>query len=149
MSRLRPNGFSLIEILIVLAVVGIIGGIGSFNYNQIRQAQAARAGITSVSMVMAKAATMASSRGVPLSLVRNGNTLEVRTQDSTPLVLMKESLPADIASQLPSTNPWVSFTSVGRVNLASLANNPFSIVSRGKTYALTVSLIGEVKVVAP
>lgn len=142
---LYQAGFSLVEMLIILAVMGIIGGISVFSYRQVQMGQEARAAITSIRLILAHGATAASSRGLTLNLVKSGNNLQVQTTDSTPIVVTKETLPSAIAAQLPATNPILSFSSVGRVLFPPGFANPITVTSRGRTYTLTVSLIGEVK----
>lgn len=143
----RPSnaGFSLIEMLIIMAILGIVGGISVFGYRQVQSGQEAKSGIASIRLIMAHGATAASSRGVVLDLVKSGDTLQVQTQDATPVVVTKEKLPSSIAFQLPSTNPILQFNQVGRLVFPAGFNNPITLSSRGRTYALTVSLIGEVK----
>ncbi len=131
--------------LIILGVVGIIFGISVFAYRQVQLGQEARAAISSIRLIMAHGATAASSRGLTLNLIKNGNSLQVQTSDATPVVITKEILPALIASQMPSASPILSFNSVGRVVFPAGFTNPITLSSRGQTYKLTVSLIGEVK----
>lgn len=144
-TPLSRAGFSLVEMLIVLAVMGIIGGISIFSYRQVQMGQEARAGVSSLRLIMAHGATAASSRGLTLDLVKSGNSLQVQTTDANPIVVTKEILPSAIATQLPSTDPILSFSSVGRVVFPAGFTNPIVVTSRGRTYTLTVSLIGEVK----
>jgi Tfp pilus assembly protein FimT len=134
--------------LIVLVVMGIVGGIAAGGVTQMRANQEARSGITSIRQIVSQGATAASSRGIPLELRRNGQRLEVRTQQAPITVLYSAELPKALADQFPATAAWLSFNAVGRVSYpSSFWTNPKTLTSGGKNYQLSISLIGEVKVV--
>ena len=140
------GGFSFVEMLIVLVVIGIVGGITAGGFTQMRASQEARAGITSIRQIISQGATSASSRGIPLELVRSGNKLEVRALNAT--VLHSVALPSALAAQFPSSGAWLNFNAVGRVGYpSSFWANPKTLTSGGKSYQLSISLIGEIKVV--
>lgn len=142
----RKAGLTIIEILITIGILAIIFTIGVVGFLQVRDSQASRAGVNSIRQIILQGTTAAASRGQTLELVRLGNRLQVRTTVGTPVVLRSVDLPASIASQVQADGAGkvLGFSPPGRVIFPTDFSNPFSITDRGHTYALTVSLIGEV-----
>lgn len=142
----RKAGLTIIEVLITIGILAIIFSIGVLGFLQLRDSQASRAGVNSIRQIILQGTTAAASRGQRLELVRTGNLLRVRTLDPTPIVVRTVELPASIASQVQADGAGkvLEFSPPGRVILPSGFVNPFSITDRGHSYALTVSLIGEV-----
>lgn len=144
---MKRDGLTIIEILITLGILAIIFSIGVVGYLQLRDAQASRAGVNSIRQIILHGTTAAASRGQRLELVRSGNRLQVRTEETTPTVVRTVELPANIAAQVPADGSGrvLRFTPPGMVSFPTGFTNPFTITDRGRTYTLTVSLIGEVR----
>lgn len=144
---MKNPGFTLIELLVGMAIVGVISGIAFTSARGIFTAQDARSVVTSIRQLFAQGATAAASRGVQLVMVRNGNTITIRTTDTVPVVIRTITLPPSVSTTLLSGTSF-TFSAPGKVSFPSGSNpsNQFTISAGGKTYTLEVSVIGEVKV---
>lgn len=144
-KRLSTTGFTLLELIMVMAVLAIASGFIVMGAQPMLQAQQSRSGFNAIRQIIWQGATAAASRDITLNLVRSSNRLQVQTTGSPATVIRYVDLPSDISSQLRS-GTWMSFTPSGKVNFAPGFTNPFNVTVRGRSYTLTVSLIGEVRV---
>lgn len=139
------RGLTLIELLLVVALIGIVLGITAVSGRRMLANQQARASLNSIRQIVWQGATAAASRGQRLDLVRNGQRLQVQTQESTPKVIRFVDLTSSLSGQLPS-GTWFSFTPPGKVIFPPGFSQPINVTLNGRSYALRFSLIGEVNV---
>ncbi|WP_027892944.1 prepilin-type N-terminal cleavage/methylation domain-containing protein [Calidithermus chliarophilus] len=142
---IRPRGLTLIELLLVIALIGIVLGVMAVSSRRMLGNQEAKAGLNSVRQIVWQGATAAASRGQRLDLVRVGRRLQVQTQESTPRVIRSVDLTAALSAQLPN-GTWFSFTPPGKVIFPTGFAQPVNVTVNGRSYSLSFSLIGEVKV---
>ncbi|RIH82658.1 type II secretion system protein H [Calidithermus terrae] len=142
---IRPRGLTLIELLLVIALIGIVLGIMAVSGRRMLGNQEAKAGLNSVRQIVWQGATAAASRGQRLDLVRVGRRLQVQTQETTPRVIRSVDLTAALSAQLPN-GTWFSFTPPGKVIFPTGFTQPLNVTVNGRSYSLSFSLIGEVKV---
>ncbi|WP_170159661.1 hypothetical protein [Calidithermus terrae] len=136
---------TLIELLLVIALIGIVLGIMAVSGRRMLGNQEAKAGLNSVRQIVWQGATAAASRGQRLDLVRVGRRLQVQTQETTPRVIRSVDLTAALSAQLPN-GTWFSFTPPGKVIFPTGFTQPLNVTVNGRSYSLSFSLIGEVKV---
>lgn len=141
---LKTQGFSTIELLIVIAIIGILAGIALLNGRQIINKQNEVASIQQFKQLLARASTAANAQGKVGTLKRSGPVLEVLDGDGKVIVDM--TLDKKVVTNLPEGNSLV-FLTTGRISTTSLAAlNDLEMQAAGKTYALVISAIGELKV---
>lgn len=141
----RPRGLTFIELLLVIALIGIVLGIVVVSGRRILGNQEAKASLNSIQQIVWQGATAAASRGQRLDLVRIGRRLQVQTQETTPRVIRFVDLTTALSAQLPN-GTWFSFTPPGKVIFPTGFTQPINVTVNGRSYSLSFSLIGEVKV---
>jgi Tfp pilus assembly protein FimT len=135
----------MLELLMVIAILGITFTIGAVGSRNILTRQENSAAMRSVKQLFWQGATVAASRSVNLELVRNNQTLVLRTVGTNPTTYRTVTLPNSVTSNLPSSDSVIAtFSSPGKVNINTGVSNPFTVSFDNKTYNLTVSQIGEV-----
>jgi len=137
-------GLTILELLLVVAVLGILLSIGIPWAAGLLKGQEAHSSLNSLRQAFWQGATLASSRGERLELVRSGNSLLLRPQGRTQ-VLRRWDLSQEVSTDLPPGQLAV-FTPPGKVELSPSFPNPFTVRAKGKSYRYLVSRIGEVKV---
>lgn len=144
-NPLKAKGLTVTELLVVLVILAVIFTIAAFNGRRTLLGQEQTAFLRTVQGLFWQGATEAASRGAELSLVRQGNRLELRLGSQT---LRTVDIPQGVNLSLPQ-GTVVRFSPPGKLldaqgqNLSSPLSFTISIGQR--TYAYTVSLIGEVK----
>jgi len=139
----RSKGFTLLELLIVVAIVGVVLGIGFINGRETLRKQEESAALRTVQQSVWQGATSAASRGIRTKLVKSGDNLIISDTDNNKIRTFE--LPKDMTTNLPEGDILI-FTPPGKVDETSLAQlSNLTITVNGKTYKLTISLIGEVK----
>lgn len=143
----RPRaGLSLLELIVVLAILAVVFTIVATSGRGIAQRASERSAVNTFQQAVWQGATMAAARGFRTELVRDGGELVVRRLADGD-VLRRFEIDANVALNVPDGQVLV-FTPPGAVLEASLdaLPDPIEIVAAGTTYALEVSLIGEVRV---
>ena len=148
---------TIIELLVVLAIIGVVGAIGFLNGRRIAEAQSADAAVATIQQSIWQGATAAASRGREIRLMYDaqGNLLTLEDVDGN--VERTFELPDGVTTNLAdgSTDGLaLRFLPPGKVALSnttppaagSLQALPgdLHIATDDKTYALQVSMIGEV-----
>lgn len=144
---MRRKGFTVFELLIMTGVLGIVFGIGGAQLSNIAKRQTAASSVSALRQIFSQGASAASSRGgKTIQLVKAGSLLTVQTTDSTPVVLRSYTLPAGVSTSLED-GMLVTFMAPGKLSFSGLfpTNRQFTVSSNGRTYTLTVTLIGEVR----
>jgi Tfp pilus assembly protein FimT len=141
----RARGLSLVELLVLLAVLAVVLAMGALNGRRTLLGQEHAAFLSTLQNVFWQGATEAASRGVNLTLERNGSRLELK-QGST--VLRTWDIPQGVVLSL-GNGSIVRFTPPGKVQdpQGQPLTQPltFTATVNGKTYTYTISLIGEAK----
>jgi prepilin-type N-terminal cleavage/methylation domain-containing protein len=145
---MNRRGFSLLEILVVLAVLGILLSIAALVGRDIIRKQNELSAVSQVKQLLWGAGSSVNARGTSGVLRRTGNKLEIiDTLTTSPNKTLSEvTLDSAVTTNLPSGDSLV-FLSSGRIDSDTLAAlpNPLTVTGAGKTFKLTVSVIGEVK----
>lgn len=142
----KPQGFTLLELLVVMAILGVAAGLGIAQLRNLGQRQQAAAAVDQIRQLFWQGATAAASRGgTNFLLVRSGNVLQVQSQ-ADGSVLRSVTLPNGVTCSL-GNGTLATFTSPGKVNYSSSfpANRQFTVSANGRTFTLTATLIGEVR----
>lgn len=149
LTRTLARGMTVVELLIVLTVFAIVAAIAIPNMRGILQGREDQAAIQSIQQTVWQGATAAAARGVVVTLTRTGNRF-VLTNTETNAELKRFDMPSGVTSNWPQNSPLV-FTPPGKVDLGSMADFPTSltVTAKGKSTRLQISLIGEVRTVAP
>ncbi len=143
----RPRaGLSLLELLIVLAILAVVFALVAITGRTFVQRASERSVVNTFQQAVWQGATAAAARGFATELVLDGEELLVR-RVSTGDVLRTFELDRNVELNLADGQVLV-FTPPGAVDEATLdaLPDPIEIVAAGTTYALEVSLIGEVRV---
>lgn len=144
------RGITLIELLIVIAIIAIIAGIGAISGRGIAQRASERAAINTVQQAVWQGATLAAARGFRTELVRVGDELRIR-RVSDGNILRRYELDGNVVHNLPD-GMVLEFTPPGAITsesldaLGDLSDGGIRLTVAGTTYAVEVSLIGEVRV---
>lgn len=145
-QRPRQLGLTILELLLVLAILGIVLGLGFFNARRALLGSQERAAVQTVRQSIWQGATAASSRGRPITLVRDGNSMRLVDGDN---VIRSDDFPDGVTTNF-SQGVLLEFSPPGKVTAESLAafmeSNP-QIGGEGRTQRIEVSVIGEVRVV--
>lgn len=147
MTSSRNKGITVVELLIVLAIVGVLAGLVALNGRRVLMGQESRAAVTSVQQTVWQGATAAAARGVVTRLTRAGDRFTL-TDTATGATLRTFDLPSQVTSNWPQGQA-LDFTPPGRIDVATLdaLPEPLTITANDNSYALLISLIGEVKAV--
>jgi prepilin-type N-terminal cleavage/methylation domain-containing protein len=141
----KQRGFSLLEMLVILAVLGILLGIAIFAGRDIIRKQNELQSVNQIRQLLWQAGTTVNARGTSGKLSRTGNVLKVLDVNSGK-TLVEATLDSKVVSNLPIGDSLV-FLSSGRIESATLDSlpDPLTVTAAGKTFKLTVSVIGEIK----
>jgi len=142
---MKRGGFSVVELLVVVAIVGILGGISVISGRTILKGQEERAAVHSFRQAVSRGATAASAKGKTLRLVKGNGKLTLKEGAKT---FQTYDLAKTLGTNL-SDGVLLEFQPTGKITSSSLnaLPKPITLITEAKTYELTVSLIGEVKVV--
>ena len=132
----------------MIAVLGIVLTIGVVNGRKMLRGQEERASLATFQQSVWQGATAAAARGRRTELLRQGERLVLREMTSQ-AVIRSFDLATTVTTNLPS-GQFLVFDPPGKIDSTSLAAlpRPLTMSTENQTYALTVSLIGEVKVEA-
>lgn len=138
--------FTILELLLVVAIVGIIAGITVVSGRQILQGQEEQAVIHSFRQGVLQSATAASARGEKVRLVKQGNELQLKDESNT--VFQRFDLAASVTTNLDD-GLILAFHPSGKATNWSYnrLTRPLRFETEKTTYLISVSLIGETKVV--
>jgi prepilin-type N-terminal cleavage/methylation domain-containing protein len=147
----RRAGITLIELLVVIAIIGVVAGLAAVSGRVIAQNARERAALNTVQQVVWQGATLAAARGFRTVLCRDATDLSVRqvvdrdAPDCNGDVLRDFEI--DEAVTLTGIEDGMSmvFTPPGTIAGGTLPES-IELTASGSTYALEVSLIGEVRV---
>lgn len=141
---MKQRGFSLLEILVILAVLGILLSIAALVGRDIIRKQNELQAVNEIRQLIWQAGTTVNARGTSGTVRRTGNTFEVI--DDLGKTLIKKEIDSQVTSNFP-TGDSLEFLPSGRIETATLSAlpNPLTVSAAGKTFKLTVSVIGEVK----
>ncbi len=140
-------GLTLLEILIVVAVIAVIAAMVALNGRRVLQGQEARAAVTSLQQSVWQGATAAAARGVVTRLTRTGDVFTL-TDTAAGIPLRRFELPSGVSTNW-GDGQSLDFLPPGRLDVDTLdaLPNPLTVTANGRTTALVVSLIGEVRAV--
>lgn len=147
----QQSGFSMIEIMLVVAIVGIIASIGFVQGRRLLNKQTESSTITAITQTLARGSSAASARGEEVILRKSGNQLFlVRGTDSFGFVDIPASatLKTKAGVALAANIDLLSYSPKGLIDATDIANNfsPLQLITADKSYKLTASIIGDMKV---
>ncbi len=147
----QQSGFSMIEILLVVAIVGIIASIGFVQGRRLLSKQTESSTISAITQTLARGSSAASARGEEVILRKSGNKLFlVRGTDSFGFVDIPPSvtLKTKTGVALPADIDLLSYSPKGLIDATDIANNfsPLQLITADKSYNLSASIIGDMKV---
>ena len=147
MLRNLTKGFTTIELLIVIAILGVLMGISMIGSRQIMQKQKEMASVQQFRQLISQSTTAVNSRSINGVLVRTGNQIKVIDKDNPSKTLADMTLDSKVVTNLPSGQS-LEFLPTGRISsisLQPLLDLPLKMEAAGQTFALEISVIGEVK----
>ena len=139
------SGFSLLEVLVVIAIFGLFASLTMVSAARVMKNQDELASVSIIKQSLTSATSAASSRGKTLDLMVQGTNLILQEHISGNKVRQFD-LPKQTSLNV-SDGLFVQITSAGRIEPSSLAALPSSLELsvKGVKYALSISLIGELK----
>ncbi len=143
---MNKRGFSLLEILVILAVLGILLGMAIFAGRDIIKKQNELQSVNQLRQLLWQAGTTVNARAVTGQLTRTGNVFKVVDVTDPTKSILEATLNSNVTSNFPVGESLI-FLSSGRIDTTSLGSlpNPLTITAAGKTFKLTISVIGEIK----
>lgn len=147
----RRAGVTLIELIIVIAIIGIVAGFAAISGRAVAQRASERAALNTIQQAVWQGSTLAAARGFRTVLCRDGTDLVVRRvvdqndPDCSGDALRSYEIDEEVVLTGIADGVSIVFTPPGTIAAGTLPAS-INLTAAGSSYALEVSIIGEVRV---
>ncbi|GGJ56770.1 hypothetical protein GCM10008938_48660 [Deinococcus roseus] len=130
---------TLLQVLVTIAIIGIIARIGAVGYSQSTKRIASQAQAEQFRTMIRDAATMATSRSLPLTLTVASGVATLKNGTTVMRTLTVDKITTGLG-----TSQSINFDTTGRVSFSSAASS-LSMKVNSKDKTLLVSGIGQTR----